>query len=64
MSETVENVSKNFKELRIFKGKVLKHYYEHKKLTDQDYTKEKREVVNIIIKIIKLTLLIKIFKIY
>ena len=43
IGETIVEVSKNFKELEFFKGRFLRHIYDHKRMIDKEFIIESNE---------------------
>jgi hypothetical protein len=43
IGETLIEVSKNFKELDFFKGRYLRHIYDHKRMIDKEFIVESNE---------------------
>ena len=43
IGETLIEVSKNFKELEFFKGRFLRHIYDHKRMIDREFVLESNE---------------------
>ena len=43
IGETIVEVSKNFKELEFFKGRFLRHIYDHKRTIDKEFIIESNE---------------------
>jgi hypothetical protein len=43
IGDTLIEVSKNFKELEFFKGRFLRHIYDHKRMIDKEFIAESNE---------------------
>lgn len=43
IGDTIVEVSKNFKELEFFKGRFLRHIYDHKRTIDKEFVIESNE---------------------
>ena len=46
IGDTVIEISKNFKELEFFKGRFLRHIYDHKRMIDKEFILESNDAAH------------------